>query len=147
MPSRSYAAFRIETPERCLGVLVFESVNSVHEAEEAGSPTRLAFDDLDRLQTAAADLLAQLLRASEFIDGPTVASLLPTLPERALGRRWEVGGRQQALVALEADQHCAWLVAAGDYQVYRLGPLKAVKRVGQRADRLLDGEDLIETDA
>jgi hypothetical protein len=80
MPSRSYLAFRIETPERAVGVLVFESLNSSTEAQQAGSPATLTLAQLDPLQRGASGRLAHLLRESEFIDGAAVGSLLPELP-------------------------------------------------------------------
>jgi len=80
MPSRSYFAFRINTAERALGVLVFESVNTPHEAGQTATDTVLDLDRLDRIQRRSSDRLAQLLRESRFIDEARVAELLPDIP-------------------------------------------------------------------
>jgi hypothetical protein len=75
MPSRCYVAFRIETRLRPLGVLVFESVNTMHEVEETGSQVCLDLARLERLQRRSAASLAVLLRESTFIDAATIARL------------------------------------------------------------------------
>jgi hypothetical protein len=77
MPSRCYAAFRIETRISPLGVLVFESVNTLHEIEQTDSRVCLDPVKLERLQRRTAASLAVLLRESAFIDAATIARLRP----------------------------------------------------------------------
>jgi hypothetical protein len=79
MPSCSYVAFRIDTPQRAVGVLVFESVNTVQQGEQTGSPALLAIAALEPRAREASNRLAALLRASEFIPPAIVAQLLPGL--------------------------------------------------------------------
>jgi hypothetical protein len=80
MPSRAYLALRIETPLKPLGVLVFESVNSVHEAEQSGAGASLDFDRLTNLQRQASARLALLLAESAFVDAATLRELRPDVP-------------------------------------------------------------------
>jgi hypothetical protein len=77
MPSRCYIAFRIETPVSPLGVLVFESVNTVEEVKQTGSSVCLDLAKLERLQRRTSASLAVLLRESAFIDAATIARLRP----------------------------------------------------------------------
>lgn len=85
MPSRSYVAYRLQGPERAVGVLVFESINTLAEAEQvsrdASTLVGLAPERLDEVVREAAVRLADLLVESRFLDGTAIAGTMPTMSQ------------------------------------------------------------------
>lgn len=78
MRSQTYTAFRIETREERLGVLVFESTLSVAERSSAAgsSPTLLTMDELEDLVKDTGERLSILVQASRMLSRDRVKELL-----------------------------------------------------------------------
>jgi hypothetical protein len=78
MRSQTYAAFRIETREERLGVLVFESTLSVEERSTAvgASPTLLTMEELQGPVKDAGERLCTLVQASRALPRDRVKELL-----------------------------------------------------------------------
>lgn len=79
MPSRSYFVFRIEGPERALGVIVFESINTSAQAAQLKSHAALSVEQLEPVFRTASRRLSHLLQESRCISAAQVAQLLPQI--------------------------------------------------------------------
>jgi hypothetical protein len=86
MQSRSYFAFRVDSADGALGVLVFESLNTSEEAKELAAtrspPTILSSADLEPLFKKASERLVPLLRESRLAEPDAVAEHLQALPNK-----------------------------------------------------------------
>jgi len=80
MRSESYVAFRIESVDRALGVIVFESTVSTKDANQAQGPqsTKRTAAALSSLVKDAASRLASLLKATQSIDVAAIRTLEAT---------------------------------------------------------------------